>query len=112
MLSQGAHSPAKQALNQIIKGCQIAMHNAVISASENEGLRLANERAKRKKAKKRSYIATESVLTVQEGVRLVEKRDTAANVEMEAGPSEIKTRAPSRCSKCGSCDHTARTCQQ
>jgi hypothetical protein len=88
------------------------MYNAAILASENEGLRTVNEHQKRKRAKKRSYIATETTLTVQEGVRRVEERDQAANRVIEAGPSEAKTRVPRRCSKCGSCDHTARTCQQ
>jgi hypothetical protein len=88
------------------------MHNAALLASENEGLRTANEHQKRKQTKQRSYIATESTLTVEEGVRRVEKRDRAANAGNEEGPSEVKTRAPRRCSKCGSCDHTARTCQQ
>lgn len=105
-------SPAKQALDQIIKGCQIAMHNAAILARENERLFNANERKKQKQAKKRSYIATEGVLTVEEGVRRVERRDTRTDAPIEVNSAQAQTRAPRRCSKCGSIDHTARTCQQ
>ena len=31
-------SPTEQALNQLVKGCELAMHSAVILASENEKL--------------------------------------------------------------------------
>jgi hypothetical protein len=110
--SHSPPSPVKLALDQIIEGCQIAMHSAAILASENDRLFTANERQKQKRAKKRSYIATEQVLTVEEGVRRVESRDTRVNTEIEVDSTEVKRRAPSRCSKCSSYDHTARTCQQ
>jgi uncharacterized protein with ACT and thioredoxin-like domain len=88
------------------------MHNATILASENERLVATNERQKRKQAKQRSYIATEGVLTVEEGVRRVESRNTVPNTDVEVDSSEVKRRAPNRCSMCKSYDHTARTCQQ
>jgi len=59
------------------------MHRAAILEKENKGLRAANEQKKRKKAKKRFYIATESVLTVQEAVDLMEDRDTVVNTRTE-----------------------------
>jgi hypothetical protein len=88
------------------------MHKAAILEKENEGLRAANERQKRKKAKKRSYIATDSVLTVQEAVDLMENRDTVVNAGTEGDASVVTTRAPRKCSKCNSTGHTARTCRQ
>ena len=39
-------------------------------AEENRQLQAKNERQKKKRAKKRSYIATRGVLTVQEGLDL------------------------------------------
>jgi hypothetical protein len=105
-------SPLKRALCSLEKGCEIAMHNAAILAKENEGLRAANERKKRKKAKKRSYIATDSVLTVQEAVDLVENRDAVVNAGTEGDASVVKTRAPRKCSKCNLTGHNARTCQK
>jgi hypothetical protein len=61
-------SPTDQALNQLVKGCQLAMHNVVLLAEENKQLRAANERQKKKRAKRREYIATGGVLTVREGL--------------------------------------------
>ena len=37
-------SPIKQAMDQVIKGCQLAMHNAALLADENIALRIANEK--------------------------------------------------------------------
>src|SRR5947209_9117356 len=51
-------SPIDLALNQLVKGCQMAMNNAVLLAEENRQLRAENERQKKKRAKRRSYIAT------------------------------------------------------
>lgn len=48
-------SPTDLALNQLVKGCQIAINSAVLLAEENRQLRAENERQKRKRAKKRSY---------------------------------------------------------
>lgn len=105
-------SPAKQALDQIIKGCQMAMHSAAMLASENERLFTANERQKRKRAKKRSYIATEQVLTVEEGIRRVNQRNIVANTVVQEVQLQANQRALRRCSKCNSFEHTARTCRQ
>ena len=60
-------TPTNRALNQLVKGCQLAMNSAVLLAEENRQLRRANERQKRKRAKKRTFIARGGVLTVQEG---------------------------------------------
>ena len=61
-------SPTNQALNQLVKGCQLVIHNAVLLAEANKQLRAANERQKRKRVGKREYIATGGILTVQEGL--------------------------------------------
>lgn len=103
-------SPTDLALNQLVKGCQMAMHNAVLLAEENKQLRVANERQKKKRAKKRSFIATEGILTVQEGLNLLQpaiisQTSGIANTELEP-----RKRAPRTCSLCGSLEHTARTC--
>ena len=46
----------------------MAMHSAVLLAAENKKLRAANERQKKKRAVRRSHIATGGVLTVQEAL--------------------------------------------
>lgn len=42
-------SPTDPALDQLVKGCQLAMHSAVLLANENNGLRAANQKQKRKR---------------------------------------------------------------
>jgi len=73
-------SPTDLALNQLVKGCQIAMNSTVLLAKENRQLQVENERQKKKRAKKRSYIATGGVLTIQEGLDL----SNVANTRLES----------------------------
>ena len=88
----------------------MAMHNAVFLAEENKQLRTANERQKKKRAVRRSYVAKGGVLTVQEGLN----QSQIANIELVGGVAgqlvEPQTRAPRTCSMCKSLAHTARTC--
>ena len=46
----------------------MAIYNAVLLTKENKQLQAANERQKRKRARRREYIATRGILTVQEGL--------------------------------------------
>jgi len=73
-------SPIDSAFQQLVKGCKMAMHNAIILAEENRQLQAENARQKRKRAIKRSFIQSGGVLTVQEGIELIE---TAENRPME-----------------------------
>ena len=65
-------TPTKQALNQLIKGCQLAMHNAVILASENRELRAANEKQLQKRKRSRKQLPYTGSLTVEEGRQLLQ----------------------------------------
>lgn len=106
-------SPTEQALNQLVKGCELVMHSAVILASENEKLRAENARQKKKKAQKRTYIARGGILTVADGLGLIEQRETGQielEEEMQLFTSAPYQRAPPRCSLCNSLEHNARTC--
>jgi hypothetical protein len=101
------------ALNQLVKGCQMAMNSATILAEENRQLRAENQRQKKKRANRRSYIATGGVLTVQEGLELSQSNvEPASGVVSEVVTKEptIRTRAPRTCSIYRSQSHTARTC--
>jgi hypothetical protein len=88
----------------------MAMHSAVLLADENKKLRAANERQKKKRAVRRSYIATGGVLTVQEGL----DRSVVANIEPTGQSTsrarERRIRVLRTCSICGSLEYTARTC--
>ena len=106
----GSTSPTDRAIRQLVKGCQMAMHSAVLLADENKKLRTANERQKKKKVVRRSYIATGGVLTVQEGLNRIATVDTELLGQSTGGAVEPRIRAPPKCSMCKSLEHTARTC--
>jgi len=83
----------------------MAMLSAVLLASENEKLRIENQRQKRKRAQPRTYIARGGVLSGAEGL----SRAQAAEAPAEAA-AERPQRAPRKCSICASTEHNARTC--
>jgi hypothetical protein len=88
----------------------LAINSTVLLIEENRQLRHKNERQKKKRAKKRAFIATRGVLTIQEGL----DKSQATNIVLESRevPEEvtIKTRAPRTCSIYKSLLHTTRTC--
>jgi hypothetical protein len=106
----GSSSPTERALHQLVKGCQMAMHNAVLLAEENKQLRTANQRQQKKRAMRRSYIAKGGVLTVQEGLDQLPLAPVVVTGEVTALLAGPQTRAPRMCSMCKSLEHTARTC--
>ena len=108
-------SPTEKALCQLVKGCQIAMQNAAILANENTQLRIVNNKRKRKREAKKLFIATGAALTAAEAaatIKPLEIVDNELEGGEEAGPSQPKKHAPSKCSICKSEEHTARTCAQ
>ena len=86
------------------------MHNAVLLAEENRQLRAENEKQKRKRATKRSFIQSGGVLTVQEGLERSQVGNTGPEERTEEPEQELQIRAPRTCSLCRSLEHTARTC--
>jgi hypothetical protein len=113
--TQSPPSPTIRAVNQLIKGCQMAMQSATILAAENKKLRVANERVKRKRQKKKSYVGQGGVLSaqeVQEAQRGVGNRIEGSIHEVEQPSQPGPSRAPRMCSICRSLGHTARTCPE
>jgi hypothetical protein len=91
----------------------MAINSATILAEENRQLRAENQRQKKKRAKRRSYIATGGALTVQEGLELSQSNvEPASGVASGVATEEpiVRIRAPRTCSICGSQLHTARIC--
>jgi hypothetical protein len=86
------------------------MNSTVLLAEENRQLQAENERQKKKRVKKRSYIATGGVLTVQEGLDLSQIANEGLQSRVATLETTVKTRAPRMCSMCKSLLHTARTC--
>jgi hypothetical protein len=91
------------------------MQNAAILANENTQLRIANNKQKRKREAKKSFIATGAALTAAEAVATIKPLEIVDNKLEgggEAGPSQPKKRAPSKCNICKTEEHTVRTCAQ
>ena len=112
-LLRGSHSspsPTIQAVNQVVKDCQLAIHGATLLASENEQLRIANARQKAKQGGKRAFIATGGILTMEEGADLAQGQIVGQNRNPPEGEALKKTRAKPCCSLCNSPEHKAPQC--
>ena len=103
-------SPTESAFQQLIKGAKLAMHNAAILVEENRQLRAENARQKKKRAIRRSYIQLGGVLTVQQGIELVESAENLLREEEGQLCTQPQPRALPRCSICRAIEHNARTC--
>ena len=105
-------SPAKQALGQLIKGCHLVIHNATLLTDENIALCTANQKQQQKRSKPVLSISQGGIMTVREG-QLHMQSCQNINIPVEE-PSVVQsnTKAPQRCSICGSYEHTAHTCAQ
>jgi hypothetical protein len=103
-------SPTESAFQQLVKCAKLAMHTNTVLAEENRQLRAENQRQKRKRAIKRSFIRTGGVLTVQEGIELVETAENGPISREINPPTQPQPRAVRMCSLCRSTVHTARTC--
>ena len=112
-LKRRTYSPLsliEQALSQLVKGCEIAIVSAVLLISENKKLRIENERQKKKRAKKRTYIARGGVLSGAEGASRAQAAQEGAVERAAEAAVKRPQRAVRKCSMCKSTEHTARTC--
>jgi DDE superfamily endonuclease/Tc5 transposase-like DNA-binding protein/Psq-like protein len=119
--SNSPPTPSKIMLDQIIKGCTITMHNAVLLAQENADLRRANEKKRQKRTRSNRHIAHEGGLTIAEGLQLAQQPEQPVEeiqvVSHEAGESAnqadlARKRAPARCSGCGELGHKINRCNK
>jgi hypothetical protein len=119
--SKSPPTPTDQALNQLVKGCQIAIQGAALLAAENEKLRAANERQKQKRQLKRQYISQSTTLTAMEAAKLLQLPKEAPIVvedEVDEEPC-IEEEPPNEeenivitCFICRGGDHYAKDCQK
>src|SRR5450432_1357935 len=106
-------SPTDATLNQLVKGCEMAMNSVVLLAEENRQLRAINAKQVKKRAKRRTYIATSETLTIQEGLVLSEptvEPVIEAIGRVATNEPVVRRRAPPKCSNCKSLSHIARKC--
>jgi hypothetical protein len=93
----------------------MAIYSTVLFTDKNRQLQTKNKRQKKKKVQRRSYIAQQEVLTVQEGFNQLQRLDFKCEegfTDQLAQPAQPQTHAPSMCSIYGSLEHTAHTCAQ
>jgi hypothetical protein len=62
---QSPPTPTVQTIHQLVKGCKLVMQSVTLLKAEYKTLRAANEKVKRKRAKKRSYVGRGRILTPQ-----------------------------------------------
>jgi hypothetical protein len=103
-------TPTERALNQLVKGCEMAIHNARILASQNQQLLTENKRQKQKRAQKRSYIAKGGVLSGAEAQSLIATVHNTQDQPVEEVTVQRRQRQPPRCSLCSSLLHKANKC--
>ena len=102
-------TPTNRALDQLIKGCQLAINSAVLLAEENRQLRHENTRQKKKRAQKRTFIATGGVLTNAEGIALSQGTNIVPESGVVTEEATIKPYILQTCSICKSLLYTAHT---
>lgn len=110
LLRRQSQSPTSQAISQLVKGCQLAMHSATILAEENTKLRAANQRQQRKQQQRRQYITSRGVLQAREGQLLIIEAERGVQEEAQAWAAGVRQRAPPTCSKCHIQGHNRRQC--
>ena len=114
--SNSPPSPAKSAMDQLIKGCQMAMNSTTILTKENHDLRAANEKQQQKRKRSNRQIAYTGGLSIQEAQGLIQHEDEAqeASTAISDGPasaaSQPSVRAPPRCSDCHIIGHKRLQC--
>jgi hypothetical protein len=114
--SQSPPTPTKTALNQLIKGCQLAMHSAVLLAEENRGLRAANAKKRQKRSRSTRQIPHDTGLSASEARTLIQasqnhvEAEASTTAEMTNQASTQPIRALPKCSGCGEIGHKVNRC--
>jgi hypothetical protein len=93
----------------------MAIESATLLAAENRKLRVANEKVRKKRQKKKAYVRKGGVLSAAK----VQEAQTEDIIELQSTIQVFEllrikapTREPRKCSLCRSLEHTSRTCSQ
>ena len=98
-------------LQHLEKAAQTAMNMNALLHQEIKSLQAENERKVKKRARKQAILATDTILSVQEGQGHIQQLNVEAETQIEEPPpSRPRQRAPQRCSGCGTIGHTIRNC--
>ena len=99
----------REAVDQVVKGCEVAMNQALILDHEVKQLRSSNQRQKQKRETSRTYIASGGILTGAEGQQRVQEMEEAGREVVEEGERPRK-RAPPQCTNCHLIGHNRTSC--
>ena len=114
--TQSPPSSISDAINRLVKGCEIHMKNAILLSKEVQDLRAAHEKTLQKKKRSKRQIAHTDGLSIQEGIELLQQRNevqrTEDTTQMETAPSTFQphVREPPRCSDCNVLGHKRTHC--
>lgn len=88
--------------------------------AELAALRAENQHQKQKRVRQKGCIRQEGSITIQDGQEFVRRRvveeqqtDNTENIDpvlLTGQPRSVRKKALSKCSRCGSFEHNARTC--
>ena len=86
-------SPTKSALNQLIKGCELAMNSGILLAQENQDLQAAYKKKQQGSRQSRWQMVCTEGLSIQEGQDLIEHNSEAVEAYSACfnGDSALKT---------------------
>lgn len=114
--SNSPPSPSHAALNQLIKGCQIAMQEGILMEQEIKGLRTALATQKQKQARASRWISHDQGLSVREAVELEEAHNAffqaipGPRVPQAQDARAPKPRALPKCGNCSEIGHKKNSC--
>jgi hypothetical protein len=117
--SQSPSSPSKRALDELIKGCELAIYNTAFTLKELNDLRAESQVQQLKKSRSKRQMAPIQGLQVQEARDLISLRNEQLNQEDGGGEEanlttpptlEPRKRAPPTCSECNIQGHTRTRC--
>jgi hypothetical protein len=113
---QSPSSPTKAALNQLVKGAELAFHDMAILKEEMKTFRAIYEDQAKKKKRSTRQLATTEGLSIQEGLERFQREnevyEAQDTIPIDPALSTVKprVRAPPRCSDCHILGHTRRQC--
>ena len=110
LLQRQSQSPTSQAVNQLIKGCQISMHTAAMLAKDNSELRAVNQRRKQKEQHRRRYIGNGGALQAEQAQALVEGLENREQEADQNWAAPVRQRALPTCSNCHIQGHIRTRC--
>jgi DDE superfamily endonuclease len=95
---------------KVAKSASIAWNMVALQAQEIAKLRATNEQLQQKKKRSRKQLQHGGDLEVQEAQNLILARQEVEQQQEATSQTRRRQRAPRTCSRCGSLEHTARTC--